>query len=284
MANAVARIRPASTAGARPVVVGVLNLTPDSFSDGGEFTAHDLAIARAVQLRSQGADLIDVGGESTRPGAERIDPGVEQERIMPVVTDLVQRGISVSVDTMNSSTALVAARAGVRVINDVSGGLADPEMYRVVAQTGVRYIASHWRGHSDTMDDLTSYSDVVAEVRDALKARIAELLVWGVSPERIVVDPGLGFAKTGAHNWALLAALADLESLGYPILIGASRKRFLAPFAEDDAPPSDRDFATAIISALAARAGVWGVRVHNVEATKTALDIWSAMQTGRLDG
>ena len=203
---------------------------------------------------------------------------------MPVVIDLVQRGISVSVDTMNSSTALVAARAGVRVINDVSGGLADPEMYRVVAQTGVRYIASHWRGHSDTMDDLTSYEDVVAEVRDALKARIAELLVWGVSPERIVIDPGLGFAKTSAHNWALLAALADLESLGYPILIGASRKRFLAPFAEDGAPPSDRDFATAIISALAARAGVWGVRVHNVEATTTALDIWSAMQTGRFDG
>jgi dihydropteroate synthase len=284
MANGLARIRPATTAGARPVIVGVLNLTPDSFSDGGEFTAHDLAIAHAVELRSQGADLIDVGGESTRPGAERIDPGVEQERIMAVVTDLVQRGIAVSVDTMNSSTALVAARAGVRVINDVSGGLADPEMYRVVAQTGVRYIASHWRGHSDTMDDLTSYEDVVAEVRDALKARIAELLVWGVSPERIVVDPGLGFAKTSAHNWALLAALADLESLGYPILIGASRKRFLAPFAEDDAPPSDRDFATAIISALAARAGVWGVRVHNVEETKKALDIWSAMQTGRFDG
>jgi dihydropteroate synthase len=284
MANGLARIRPATTAGARPVIVGVLNLTPDSFSDGGEFTAHDLAIAHAVELRSQGADLIDVGGESTRPGAERIDPGVEQERIMAVVTDLVQRGIAVSVDTMNSSTALVAARAGVRVINDVSGGLADPEMYRVVAQTGVRYIASHWRGHSDTMDDLTSYEDVVAEVRDALKARIAELLVWGVSPERIVVDPGLGFAKTSAHNWALLAALADLESLGYPILIGASRKRFLAPFADDDAPPSDRDFATAIISALAARAGVWGVRVHNVEETKKALDIWSAMQTGRFDG
>jgi dihydropteroate synthase len=284
MANGLARIRPATTAGARPVVIGVLNLTPDSFSDGGEFTAHDLAIAHAVQLRSQGADLIDVGGESTRPGALRIDPELEQQRIMPVVTDLVRRGIALSVDTMNSSTALAAARAGVRVINDVSGGLADPEMYRVVAQTGVRYIASHWRGHSDTMDDLTSYEDVVAEVRDALKARIAELLVWGVNPERIVVDPGLGFAKTAAHNWALLGSLAELESLGYPVLIGASRKRFLAPFAEDDAPASERDFATAIISALAARAGIWGVRVHNVESTKTALDIWAAMQTGRFDG
>jgi len=284
MANGLARIRPATTAGARPVVIGVLNLTPDSFSDGGEFTAHDLAIAHAVQLRSQGADLIDVGGESTRPGAERIDPELEQERIMPVVTDLVRRGIALSVDTMNSSTALAAARAGVRVINDVSGGLADPEMYRVVAQTGVRYIASHWRGHSNTMDDLTSYEDVVAEVRDALKARIAELLVWGVNPERIVIDPGLGFAKTAAHNWALLGALAELESLGYPVLIGASRKRFLAPFAEDGAPASDRDFATAIISSLAARAGIWGVRVHNVESTTTALDIWAAMQTGRFDG
>ncbi len=284
MADGLVRIRPAATAGARPMVMGVLNLTPDSFSDGGEFTAHDLAVAHAVELRSQGADLIDVGGESTRPGAARIDPAVEQERIMPVVADLVQRGIQVSVDTMNSSTALAAARVGVRVINDVSGGLADPEMYRIVAQTGVRYIASHWRGHSDTMDDLTNYEDVVAEVRDALKARIAELLVWGVSPERIVIDPGLGFAKTSAHNWALLGALADLESLGYPVLIGASRKRFLAPFAEDDAPPSDRDFATAVISALAARAGVWGVRVHNVRETVTALGIWSAMREGRFDG
>jgi dihydropteroate synthase len=283
VANGLVRIRPAVTTGARPVIMGVLNITPDSFSDGGQYTQTELAIARAVELRSQGADLIDIGGESTRPGAERIDPEVEQQRIMPVVADLVQRGITVSVDTMNSATALAAARAGVRVINDVSGGLADPEMYRVVAQTGVRYIASHWRGHSDTMDDLTDYDDVVGEVRDSLKSRIAELLVWGVSPERIVIDPGLGFAKTSEHNWALLHALNDLESLGYPLLIGASRKRFLAPFAEDDAPPADRDFATAIISALAAKAGVWGVRVHNVESTATALRIWSAIQTGKLD-
>jgi dihydropteroate synthase len=280
VAKELARIRPAVTKGARPVVVGVLNVTPDSFSDGGEFEKVDAAVGRAVELRSQGADLIDVGGESTRPGAERVDPELEQHRIMPVVTALVEHNIPVSVDTMNSATALVAAKAGVRVINDVSGGLADPEMYRIVAQTGVRYIASHWRGHSDTMDDLTSYDNVLHEVRDALKSRIAELLVWGVHPERIVIDPGLGFAKTGAHNWSLLAGLSELESLGYPVLIGASRKRFLAPFAADDAPASERDFATAIISALAARAGVWGVRVHDVPSTVTALDIWAAMESG----
>lgn len=281
MGSELVRIRPAVTTGARPVIVGVLNVTPDSFSDGGAFENVDAAVAHAVELRRQGADLIDVGGESTRPGAERVDTDVEQERIMPVIAALVERNIPVSVDTMNSATALAAAKAGVRVINDVSGGLADPEMYRIIAQTGVRYIASHWRGHSESMDDLTSYDDVLVEVRDALKARIAELLVWGVHPEKIVIDPGLGFAKTGAHNWALLAGLAELESLGYPILIGASRKRFLAPFAADDAPASERDFATAIISALAARAGVWGVRVHDVPSTVTALDVWAAMQGGQ---
>ena len=284
MAKELARIRPAVTTGARPVVVGVLNVTPDSFSDGGAFEKVDVAIAKAVELRSQGADLIDVGGESTRPGAERIDPELELQRIMPVVTALVARSIPVSVDTMNSVTALAAAKAGVRVINDVSGGLADPEMYRIVAQTGVRYIASHWRGHSDTMDDLTSYDNVLVEVRDALKARIAELLVWGVHPERIVIDPGLGFAKTSQHNWALLKALPELETLGYPLMIGASRKRFLAPFVDDDSRPSERDFATAIISALAAQSGVWGVRVHDVAATSTALDIWSAWHTGGVGG
>jgi dihydropteroate synthase len=278
------RVRPTAKTGGRPVIIGVLNVTPDSFSDGGSFMAPDAAIARAVELRSQGADLIDVGGESTRPGAARVDPALEQSRIMPVIEAMVERGIPVSVDTMNSVTARVAAKAGVLVINDVSGGLADPEMYRTVAQTGVSFIASHWRGHSDTMDDLTSYENVVGDVRSALKSRIAEMLVWGISPDQIVIDPGLGFAKTGKHNWALLGALAELESLGYPVLIGASRKRFLAPFAPDDAPASERDFATAIVTALAADRGVWGVRVHDVASTATALDIWSSMQAGGARG
>ncbi|MCU1550739.1 MAG: Dihydropteroate synthase [Glaciihabitans sp.] len=283
MASELVRIRPAARVG-RPIVVGVLNITPDSFSDGGQFLSHDAAISHAVQLRSQGADLIDVGGESTRPGAERIDPAVEQARILSVLTALVQRGIPVSVDTMNSSTAEAAARVGVRVVNDVSGGLADPEMYRVVARTGVRYIASHWRGHSDSMQDLAEYRDVVREVRDSLKSRIAEMLVWGVSPDRIIIDPGLGFAKTAQHNWALLAGLPELVSLGYPVLIGASRKRFLAQFAEEGAPTTARDPATAIISALAAQSGAWGVRVHDVPSTVATLAVWSAWHSGARNG
>jgi dihydropteroate synthase len=280
MASTVARIRPAVPAGRRPVIVGVLNVTPDSFSDGGKYVDLDVAIAHAVSLRAAGADFIDVGGESTRPGAARIDPKSERKRVVPVLKALLERDIPVSVDTMNSSTARAAANAGVVVVNDVSGGLADPEMYRTVAETGVHYIASHWRGPSATMDDIAVYRNVVFEVRDALKARIAEMLVWGISPDRIVLDPGLGFAKTADHNWALLKALPRLESIGYPLLIGASRKRFLAPFADEDAPTAERDFATAVISALAAQAGVWGLRVHDVESTARALDVWSAWNSG----
>ena len=280
MANAVARIRPIVPDRRRPVIVGVLNVTPDSFSDGGRFNKVDAAVEQAVRLRTAGADFVDVGGESTRPGAKRLDPVKEQKRVLPVLKELIELGVPVSVDTMNSSTALAAVEAGVLVVNDVSGGLADPEMYRVVAETGVHYIASHWRGPSDAMDDNAGYDDVVVEVRDALKARIAELLVWGIAPDKIVLDPGLGFGKTSQHNWAILKALPELETLGYPLMIGASRKRFLAPFAEDGAPASDRDFATAIVSALAAQARVWGVRVHDVASTSTALDIWSAWHTG----
>lgn len=283
MGSAVARIRPVVPARRRPVIVGVLNVTPDSFSDGGKFSKVDAAIEHAVRLREAGADFIDVGGESTRPGAKRLDPGKEQKRVMPVLKALVDRGVPVSVDTMNSSTAAAAADAGVLVVNDVSGGLADPEMYRVIKETGVHYIASHWRGASESMDDLAKYDDVVVEVRDALKARIAELLVWGIAPDKIVLDPGLGFAKTAKHNWELLKALPELESIGYPLLIGASRKRFLAPFAPEGSPASERDFATAIISALAAEAHVWGVRVHDVETTATALDVWAAWNTGGAD-
>jgi len=284
MASVVARIRPTLSDRKRPVIIGVLNVTPDSFSDGGKFNKVDAAVAHAVELRAAGADFIDVGGESTRPGAKRLDPAKEQKRVMPVLTELIDRGVPVSIDTMNSETARAAVDAGVLVVNDVSGGLADPEMYRTIAETGVHYIASHWRGPSEVMDDNAFYDDVVVEVRDALKARIAEMLVWGVSPDKIVLDPGLGFGKTAQHNWALLRALPELESIGYPLLIGASRKRFLAPFGGEDAAASERDFATAIISALAAQSGAWGVRVHDVAGTATAFDIWSAWHTGGTGG
>ena len=284
MASGLARIRPIVPDRRRPVIVGVLNVTPDSFSDGGKFAKTDAAVAHAVGLRAAGADFIDVGGESTRPGAARIDPTVERKRVIPVLKALVEREIPVSVDTLNASTAQAAVDVGVLVVNDVSGGLADPDMYRVVAETGVHYIASHWRTPGDATDADAVYKDVVTEVRDGLKARIAELLVWGITPDKIVLDPGLGFAKTAEHNWALLKALPELESIGYPLLIGASRKRFLAPFADEGAPSSERDFATAVISALAASAGVWGVRVHDVASTAAALDIWAAWNSGGVVG
>lgn len=284
MASGVARIRPAAQQRDRPVIVGVLNVTPDSFSDGGKFTRVDAAVSHAVQLRAAGADFIDVGGESTRPGATRIDPSEERKRVLPVLKALLERDIPVSVDTMNASTARAAAEIGVLVVNDVSGGLADPEMLRTVAETGVHYIASHWRAPSATMDNEAVYKNVVLEVRHALKARIAEMLVWGISPDKIVLDPGLGFAKTADHNWALLKALPKLATIGYPLLIGASRKRFLAPFTEPDSPSGERDFATAVVSALAAQAGVWGVRVHDVASTASALDVWSAWNSGGVHG
>lgn len=280
MASTVARIRPTVPPRRRPVIVGVLNVTPDSFSDGGKYVNVEAAVAHAVSLRAAGADFIDVGGESTRPGAARLDPKAERKRVVPVLKALIEREIPVSIDTMNATTAQAAADVGVLVVNDVSGGLADPEMYRTVAETGVHYIASHWRGPSASMDDSAVYKNVVYEVRDALKARIAEMLVWGISPDKIVLDPGLGFAKTADHNWALLKALPRLESIGYPILIGASRKRFLAPFADAGAPTAERDFATAVVSALAAQAGVWGLRVHDVATTSVALDVWSAWNSG----
>jgi dihydropteroate synthase len=284
LAKTLARIRPTVTARARPVIVGVLNVTPDSFSDGGKFNKVDAAVSHAVELRAAGADFIDVGGESTRPGAVRVNPSVERKRVLPVLKALMEREIPVSIDTMNSSTAQAAAEIGVLVVNDVSGGLADPKMFRVIAETGVHYIASHWRGPSETMDRDAEYANVVTEVRDALKARIAEMLVWGISPDKIVLDPGLGFAKTSDHNWALLKGLPVLESIGYPMLIGASRKRFLAPFVDDGSPSSERDFATAIISALAAQAGIWGVRVHDVASTSAAIDVWSAWNSGGVHG
>ena len=262
----------------RPRVMGVLNITPDSFSDGGEFVSLDDAIERGVELTRAGAQLIDVGGESTRPGAERVPVRQEQLRVLPVIRGLVERGIAVSVDTMNAATALAAAEAGAVIINDVSGGLADEGMRRVAAETGLYFLAMHWRGPSATMAARAQYGDVVHDVREELKSRVAELIVSGVRPDRIILDPGIGFAKTAEQNWRLLAHLRAIESIGYPVLIGVSRKSFLGALLPEGASPKQRDPATATISALAAQAGVWGVRVHDVAGTRAALDVWEAMQ------
>ena len=264
-----------------PRVMGILNVTPDSFSDGGQFERVDRAIARGIELRDQGADVVDVGGESTRPGAERVPAAQEQARVIPVIEALAAEGVTVSIDTMNAETALAAAKAGASIINDVSGGLADTEMYRTVAATDLIYIAMHWRGHSTEMANLAHYDDVVSDVRTELKDRLAEMMVWGVNPDRVVLDPGLGFAKSARHNWALLARFHELSSLGYPLLIGASRKRFLGKLLPADAPTTDRDLATAVISNIAAEAGAWGVRVHDVPSTQVALSVYTAMQKGK---
>lgn len=263
--------------------MGVLNVTPDSFSDGGLWFEADAAIDHAHQLVAQGADIIDVGGESTRPGAVRVDPAEERTRVIPVIRALAERGITVSVDTMNASTARAAADAGAAIINDVSGGLADPDMPQAVLDTDLQYVVMHWRGQSDSMDTLARYTDTVSEVRSELSARLTDLVQRGVDPSKLIVDPGLGFSKTGEHNWQVLGDLAAFETLGYPVLIGASRKRFLGALLPDGAPASERDAPTAVISALAAEAGVWAVRVHDVPSTRIALDVVRAWQAGRDD-
>ncbi len=260
--------------------MGVLNVTPDSFSDGGLWLEPEAAVRHAVELVEQGADIIDVGGESTRPGAARVDPDEEQARVVPVIAALAGRGVTVSVDTMNASTARAAAEAGAAIINDVSGGLADPGMPDAVLATGLQYVVMHWRGQSDTMDSLAVYDDTVGEVRSELAARVSALLERGIDPARLILDPGLGFSKTARHNWQVLAGLGEIETLGYPVLIGASRKRFLGAVLPEGASVTDRDLPTAVVSALAARAGAWAVRVHDVVSTRIALDVARAWQAG----
>jgi dihydropteroate synthase len=259
------------------LIMGILNVTPDSFSDGGRFDRTDAAIARGLVLRDAGAAIVDVGGESTRPGAAKIDPAEERARVIPVVTALAQEGVTVSVDTMNAATALAAVRAGAQLVNDVSGGLADEGMPRVVAESGAHYVVMHWRGGSDVAP---VFGDVVAEVRAELKARVAALVVAGVDPAKIVLDPGLGFGKDAEHNWALLGHFDEIASLGHGVLIGASRKRFVGALLPDDAPMEDRDLPTAVISALVARQGAWAVRVHDVPSTRLALDVAAAVRQG----
>ncbi|OLT17491.1 dihydropteroate synthase [Pseudonocardia sp. CNS-139] len=259
--------------------MGILNVTPDSFSDGGRWLDRDHAVAHGVAMRDAGADLVDVGGESTRPGAGRVDAEVEKERVLPVVRALAAEGVPVSIDTTRAAVAEAAVGAGAVVVNDVSGGLADPAMAAAVAALDVPWVLMHWRGHSDRMNALADYRDVVAEVRDELVARVDAAVLAGVEPAALVLDPGLGFAKTGEHNWALLRHLDALVGLGFPVLVGASRKRFLGDLLADGDEPrrtAGRDVATAAVSALAAHRGAWGVRVHDVASTLDAVRVAAA--------
>lgn len=267
----------------QPLVMGVLNVTPDSFSDGGDFIRLEAALDHARVLQIAGADIIDIGGESTRPGAKRVTLAEEQARVLPVIEAIVaELGAKVSIDTMNAETARLAVSAGASIINDVSGGLADPEMFKVAADTGATIIISHWRGFSDQMDTLATYDDVAAEVAAELKLRVDAALATGIKKAQIVIDPGLGFAKDMQQNWKLVARLDKLEQLGYPILVGASRKRFIAGVIEPDEPAEvsneRRDLATAVLTALLLQRKIWGVRVHNVLATTDAIRVVAALR------
>lgn len=255
-------------------VMGIINVTPDSFSDGGRFLDVDAAVRRGLELMRDGADLLDVGGESTRPGAQRVSATEEIARVIPVIEALAREGLPVSVDTMRASVAQRAVEAGAVIVNDVSGGLADPRMLPFLAEAEVTCILMHWRAHSMRMDDFCFYDSVVGDVCAELRGRVDSALAAGVRPERIVLDPGLGFAKNAAQSWELLAALPALRDLGFPVLVGASRKRFLAEAAAYGrrAPDvaADRDEASDAVAAIAAAGGAWGVRVHSVSGAAAA--------------
>jgi dihydropteroate synthase len=264
----------------RCVVMGVLNVTPDSFSDGGRWADLDAAVAHGLALAREGADLVDVGGESTRPGAERVDPEEETRRVVPAIRALTAGGVAVSVDTTRAAVAEAALDAGASIVNDVSGGLADPAMAKVVAAAGVPWVLMHWRGHSRDMQALARYGDVVADVRRELVRQVDVAVAAGVGPDNIVLDPGLGFAKTAEHNWTLLARLDELTALGFPVLVGASRKAFLGRLLAgpdgSPAPVGAREHATVATSVLAAVMGAWGVRVHEVTPSLDALKVVAA--------
>ena len=267
----------------RTLVMGILNVTPDSFSDGGRYLATDSAIAHGLRLAAAGADIVDVGGESTRPGAEPVTPDEEARRVIPVIAALSGEGIAVSIDTMHSSVARAAVEAGAVLINDVSAGLADAAMPATVADVGVDVVAMHWRAPSQQMDALDSYDDVVAEVRGELERRVGAFADAGVSTDRIILDPGLGFAKITESNWPLLARMDEWAG-DARVLIGASRKRFLgaviARDGVDAADPAAREHATTAVTTLAATAGAWAVRVHDPTAARDAIAVVSAWQAG----
>ncbi|MGH3260869.1 MAG: dihydropteroate synthase [Trebonia sp.] len=278
-----------SPAAGRCLVMGVVNVTPDSFSDGGRWYGAAAAVEHGLELIAQGADVVDVGGESTRPGAQRVPADEELRRVKPVITELIKAGARVSVDTMRAQVAEWAVEAGVSLVNDVSGGLADPYMPRLVAKAGVPYVVMHWRGHSHDMDKRAIYSDVVREVHDELARRIDAVTAEGVDPSMIVIDPGLGFSKNpaphgaDAHNWQLLAGLREVAAIGgrdFPVLVGASRKRYLSRLFDAEGggqrPFLDNDAATAAVTAISAVAGAWCVRVHHVPANADAVRVAAA--------
>jgi dihydropteroate synthase len=278
-----------SPAAGRCLVMGVVNVTPDSFSDGGQWYGATAAIEHGLELIAQGADIVDVGGESTRPGAQRVPADEELRRVKPVITELVKAGAVVSIDTMRAQVAEWAVEAGVRLVNDVSGGLADPYMPRLVGKAGIPYVVMHWRGHSHDMETRAVYADVVREVHDELAQRIDAVTTEGVDPSMIVLDPGLGFSKNPAawgpeaHNWQLLAGLRELASIGgreFPVLVGASRKRYLSRLFDTEGseprPFLENDAATAAVTAISAAAGAWCVRVHRVPANADAVRVAAA--------
>jgi dihydropteroate synthase len=265
------------------MVMGVVNVTDDSFSDGGRYLDPGRAVEHGLSLSADGAAIVDVGGESTRPGAVRIDPAAEIARVAPVVKGLVAQGITVSIDTMHAAVAQVALDNGASLVNDVSGGRADPDMAPLVARAGIPWVLMHWRSvQAAQPHDVPGYRDVVAEVRDELLAAVDAAVCAGVDPDNLIVDPGLGFAKSAHHNWALLHALPEFVATGIPVLVGASRKRFLGALLESadgtPRPPDGRETATAVISALAGMSGAWGVRVHDVRASVDALRVAEAWQ------
>ncbi len=271
----------------RPLIMGVINMTPDSFSDGGQFLDSNEAVKHALELVREGANIIDLGGESTRPGALRVKIDEEQARVLPVIEALMQNaefkasGAIISIDTMNAQTAALAVAAGAAIVNDVSGGLADEQMFAELKNLKCKFIVSHWRGFSETMDSLNNYTSVAKDVAQELIERVAKAEAAGISRDRLIIDPGLGFAKDIAQNWHLVARLDELEKLGLPILVGASRKRFLAGALEpqDAAGVSNqrRDLATAVLTALLLQRKLWGVRVHNVATTLDAIKVVEAL-------
>ena len=272
-------------------IMGIVNVTPDSFSDGGRWLDPDAAVARGRELAAAGADLIDVGGESTRPGSTRPSADEEIARVLPVVRALAEDGLVVSVDTMRAEVAREALDAGAAIINDVSGGQADPGMPALIATTGAPFVVMHWRGLLTDPHERPHYDDVTAEVCAELTAQVATLVGAGVAREQLVLDPGFGFSKDAGHNWSLMAGLPQVMALGLPVLVATSRKRFLGrlparPGAEvaadaEPTPPDERDAATAATSVLAAQAGAWAVRVHDVASTRDALAVWEMVDRAR---
>ena len=265
------------------LVMGILNVTPDSFADGGRHFTLENALARADEMIAESVDIIDVGGESTKPGSERVSEAEELDRVTPVITELARQQIQISIDTTRANVAAKAIKLGVHYVNDVSGGLADPKMYRVIADNPqAQYIIMHWRAHSKNMQELATYKDVVKEVKEELEARIDSAIESGVNPEQIIIDPGLGFSKLPEHNWELLKNIERIALLGYPILVGASRKRFLGELT-GTTNPDERESASIAVTAMMAKQNIWAVRTHSVKPHRDAIATVNAFAKNRAE-